>query len=187
VGDDLILAGDRVRLRPLALDDADDVVRWRRDPVVAREMFSPPPVSREQHLRWFAAMQARGDRQEFVILLAAQGDRGVGTIGLSNIDRARHRAEYGILIGEATARGQGVAQEASRLLLDYAFGPLALERVYLQMFADNTAAARLYERLGFVREGVLRGHAVRDGLAEDVVVMGILKQEWARHRRHHER
>jgi len=179
VGPSLTGTLGRVRLRPLAAEDADAVVRWRNEPSVAQQMFSPPPVSREAHLRWFERARVGGDREEFIILWRASGaEAAVGTIGLSHIEPQHGRAEYGILIGDPSARGQGVARAASELLLDYAFGPRGLERVYLQAFADNAAALQLYVRLGFVREGVLRRHARRDGEPRDVVVMGILKDEW---------
>lgn len=175
MGADLIRAAGGVRLRPLRADDADDVVRWRHEPGVASQMFSPPPASGDAHRRWFARMQARGDREEFVIV--ADG-RAVGTIGLSDIDRGHGRAQYGIVIGEAEARGRGIARRASELILDHAFGDLGLNRVHLSVYADNAPALRLYRRLGFVEEGLLRQHAVRDGAARDVVVMGILRKEW---------
>jgi UDP-4-amino-4,6-dideoxy-N-acetyl-beta-L-altrosamine N-acetyltransferase len=175
VGAHLTRADGGVRLRPLSADDGADIVRWRNEADVAGQMFSLPPASAEEHRRWFERMQARGDRQEFVIVA---GERAVGTIGLSDIDRGHRRAQYGIVIGEADARGRGIARRASELILDHAFGDLRLNRVYLSVYADNAPALRLYRRLGFVEEGLLRQHAVRDGVARDVVMMGILRKEW---------
>jgi len=103
--------------------------------------------------------------------------RSVGTIGLSHIERTHRRAEYGILIGEPGARGKGLAAEASRLLLDYAFRVLGLVRVYLHVFHDNEAAIRLYERVGFAREGLLRRHVSKRGRSRDVVVMAAVRDD----------
>jgi RimJ/RimL family protein N-acetyltransferase len=175
------LQGARVALRELRSEDADFVVAWRRDHVVASQLFSPPPQSVEQHVRWFDAMKSAGDRQEFVITrVDVSPEQPIGTTGLSGITTRHKRAEFGIMIGEATARGQGFATEATRLLLDYAFGALALRRVFLQTFADNEAALNLYKRIGFVEEGRLRAHAVREDEPVDVVVMGLLVQEYRR-------
>ena len=167
-------------LRSLTAEDTDDVVRWRNDLSVASQMFAPPPSSGEEHLRWFNNIAAGDDRQEFIIMrfLSDAASQAVGTIGLSQINYYHKRAEYGILIGESAARGVGVAQEASRLMLDYAFGPLGLFRVFLQVFVENNEAIKLYERLGFSREGVLRCHIRKGETLRDVVVMGILANEW---------
>ena len=168
-----MIDGERVRLRPMADGDTDEVVRMRSEPDVLGQLFSAAPPTRESHRRWLDAVRASDDRQEFMIVDRVSG-RSVGTIGLSHIDRRHRRAEYGILIGEADARGKGLASEASRLLLDHAFRTLALNRVYLHVFSDNEPAIRLYERVGFRREGVLRGHVYKDGRFRDVVVMGAL-------------
>jgi UDP-4-amino-4,6-dideoxy-N-acetyl-beta-L-altrosamine N-acetyltransferase len=166
------LPGERVTLRPLAREDAEDVVRWRSDPEVHAEMFSASPPTLEEHLRWFATLAERDDRVEFVIIENGSG-RPVGTIGLSSIDRRNRRAEYGIMVGDPGARGRGIGSEASQLLLAYAFRELGLHRVYLHVFQENEPAIRLYSRLGFATEGILRHHAVKDGRFRDIVVMGI--------------
>jgi UDP-4-amino-4,6-dideoxy-N-acetyl-beta-L-altrosamine N-acetyltransferase len=165
-----------VTLRPLAEEDAAQVVAWRRLPEVHRQLFADEPPTLEGHRRWFARYQAGIDRQEFVILA---GGVAVGTVGLSHIDPGQRRAEYGIVIGEPAARGRGVARAASQLILARAFGPLALSRVFLHVFLDNTPALNLYRRLGFQREGVLRAHAFKDGAARDVMVMGLLSSEFS--------
>ena len=180
--DDLRLIGDGVVLRRMRREDAENVVRWRSQPHVADQLFSRPPTI-EEHRRWFDAVRVSSDRQEFIICTGlAATEVPIGTIGLSGIDRHHERAEYGIVIGETSALGKGVAAEASLLLLVYAFQTLGLHRVFLQVFRDNARARRLYERLGFVEEGILRQHAVRGDAHIDVVVMGLLREEWLRSR-----
>lgn len=180
MGTDLKLTGRRVWLRPMTVNDADDVVRWRNEPCVAEQMFALPPRSREDHLSWFEKMEAGDDRQEFIVMrsLHEAEPQAIGTIGLSQINRRHERAEYGILIGEASARGTGLAREASELILDYAFRALQINKIFLHVFANNNTAIKLYERLGFAREGVLRLHARQNEMLRDVMVMGILRNEW---------
>ena len=84
-----------------------------------------------------------------------------------------------IRLGEAEERGHGYGTEAVRLLLDFAFKDLNLHRVYLRVFVTNEAALRVYEKVGFVREGVLREAAYIDGKYVDVAVLGILRDEHA--------
>ena len=75
------------------------------------------------------------------------------SLGLRGINwRSRH-AEYWIYLGDRLARGKGLAEEASRLLLRFAFGTLGLHRVFLQVNVTNQSAISLYRRLGFVEEG----------------------------------
>lgn len=169
-----MIEGERVQLRRMGPQDAADVVRLRSDPDVQTQLFSERPPTVAEHLRWLADVDARGDRHEFMIVERTSG-QSVGTIGLSRIDPTHRRAEYGVLIGEPGARGKGLASEASRLLLDYAFRTLGLVRVYLHVFADNAAAVRLYERVGFLREGLLRRHVYKGGRFRDVVAMAAVR------------
>jgi UDP-4-amino-4,6-dideoxy-N-acetyl-beta-L-altrosamine N-acetyltransferase len=157
------------------MTDTDDVVRWRSTPDILAQMFSDEPPTRATHLEWLAGIQARGNRQEFVIVECATG-RSIGTIGLE-IDSRNHRAEFGILIGEPDARGKGYAREAGKLILRYAFDDLKMHRVYLHVLVDNEPAIKLYEALGFHREGTLRRHAFKRGVFRDVLVMAIVQSD----------
>jgi len=167
--------GLRVSLRELAEEDAPLVVRWRSDPAVASELFSERPPSLREHLAWFRALGP--DRREFMMVTHPE-NMPIGTVGLSRIDRRHGHAEFGILVGEPAFRGKGYAMEAAALLLDMAFGPLGLHRVYLHVFPENVAAIRLYERVGFVKEGCLRQHVKKGGALRDAMVMGLLSGEW---------
>jgi UDP-4-amino-4,6-dideoxy-N-acetyl-beta-L-altrosamine N-acetyltransferase len=170
----MVASPPSVSLRPLAAQDAELVVAWRSRPDVHDQLFAVRPPTLESHRAWFESYARGSDRRELIILVDG---RPAGTVALAQIDLTHRRAEYGILIGEPWARGTGAAEAASRLLLAMAFGELDLERVFLLAFEDNQAALRLYERLGFRREGLLRSHVIKDGRPRDVVVMGLLRGE----------
>jgi N-acetylneuraminate synthase len=150
VADDLDAFGlieGPMRIRPLARQDAAVVVEWRNRPDVASQLFSAAKPTIAEHLAWFDTLARRSDRLEFIIEWDA---RPVGTIGLSALDFGRGEAEYGILLGEPAVRGKGVAVAASQALFRYAFSALDLRLIRLELFADNVAARRLYDRLGFI-------------------------------------
>lgn len=102
----------------------------------------------------------------------------VGTVALYQIDRRAGRGEMGrVLNGEQTYRRRGIALEACSLCLSYAFDSLELDQVMLESYADNLAALRLYERLGFVTEQhVLRSDA--SGAAHPVCRMALERSQW---------
>ena len=79
-------------------------------------------------------------------------------------------------------RGKGYASEAIDLLLELAFDHMNLNRIYLRVFTENQPAIKCYDRCGFVREGVLRQDYYSYGEYHDVIMMGILRDEWRRTR-----
>ena len=179
---DVRLEGSHVYLRPVSLADTDLILRWRSDPRIASQLFSERPPTREEHHEWFAKTRETRDRFEFVIVIR-ETDQPIGTIGLSHIDWQRQEAEYGILIGEARWHGKGMAQEASALLLQYAFQVLQLRTVTLRTFADNRPARALYERLGFVQEPALSGRHQQGNLIRETVTMKLCPPQVAVSRR----
>lgn len=164
-----------VELRPLTLEDADRIISWRNDVAVAAQLFSDEPPTRESHLAWFENLGRRCDRLEFIVLLEK---REVGTVGLSGIDLGRREAELGILIGEPSARGQGVAFEACRLLLTFGFETLGLRGIRLQLFSENEKARKLYERLGFTADAT-RQHRFKGGVERDVTNMWLTREAFS--------
>lgn len=103
----------------------------------------------------------------------------IGNIGLHRIDWVNRVAKLGIVIGERDYWGRGYGTEAVRTMLRYAFRELGLNRVELEVFAFNARALRCYEKTGFRREGVRRKALFRDGKYHDIILMGILREEFA--------
>jgi RimJ/RimL family protein N-acetyltransferase len=87
------------------------------------------------------------------------------------------RAELGYWLA-AAAWDHGFATEACRAAITFGFETLALARIYAQVIEDNTASMRVLDKLGMVREGVKRKHIVKGGRPRDVVIYGLLRDEW---------
>jgi RimJ/RimL family protein N-acetyltransferase len=87
------------------------------------------------------------------------------------------------MIGEKDQRGRGYGTDALNALCDFGFGQLRLERIELDVYADNRPAQRSYEKAGFQVEGVLRHGHFADGHFMDVVRMSLLRDEWLRQER----
>ncbi len=102
----------------------------------------------------------------------------VGHIELGLIDMDNAVAAVCRVLVFPTARRQGVCTPMLESLLEIGFGELGLRRIELRVYAFNTSAIRCYERAGFVREGVLRQAQRVGNEVWDLVVMGILREEW---------
>lgn len=173
-----MLRAANVRLRPVERADLDLLLRWRNDPDNWRLFFNKLPLSAAGQETWFARLAADSGRLLFMIQ-AADDEQAIGCVGLGDIDYPNQCAEYGNhLIGSLSHRGHGLATEASRLLIEYAFAHLNLHRLHLRVFKDNIAAAEFYGRLGFVEEGVERQRIFTGGRFQDVLRMGLLRAEY---------
>lgn len=93
----------------------------------------------------------------------------VGSIGFGTLDEAERRAEIGAAVGRAYWN-QGIATRATRLVVAYGFRELGLGRIEAKTLARNGQSNRVLEKLGFTREGLLRGYTTGDGERVDHVI-----------------
>ncbi|HEY1157453.1 MAG TPA: GNAT family protein, partial [Arthrobacter sp.] len=99
----------------------------------------------------------------FAGIFLREGDRHIGNIKLGPINVHHRRADIGLLVGDRACWGKGYASEAIAILSDFAFGRLGLHRLTAGMYAENEGSARAFEKAGYAREGLLRGHWLCDG------------------------
>ena len=119
--------------------------------------------------------------KEILLAIARQADDlCVGHVGLYEIDHQNRRGELGILLGSNEVQGRGIGRAACIAMLDVAFDDLGFHSVYLHVMEDNARALRLYQKLGFKLDGVLRAAAYKRGSFKNVAHLTILADEWAR-------
>ena len=167
-----------MRLRPVDEPDLPLFVRWFNDPEVRYwlSMSDAPEFTLESEEEWYDEMRA--DPTRVIWCIETEDGQPIGNLGLHAIDEAHGRATFGISIGEKAFWSRGYGTEALREVLFYAFGEMGLRRVVLEVDEDNARGIRCYEKCGFVREGLLRGHRLRGGQPVNDVVMAVLREEW---------
>jgi RimJ/RimL family protein N-acetyltransferase len=178
-----VLTGDLVTLRRHAPQNVAAFRRWYADPEIARlARYQQAPMRPDEIERFFAARVVGPDALAMAVHERTT-DRLIGTCAFSQLDGDNGSALYHITIGESDAWGRGYGTEATRLMVDHAFGALGLHRIALFVFEFNERAIRAYRRVGFVVEGRSRESVWRDGRWWDELAMSVLESDWRRARR----
>jgi len=179
--------GERYRMIPgrvatlLPFDEkwTDLVRRWVNQPEVRCGTGTEGPVSDVEHRKWHEALLLDRSQRVYVIGRGAGADATpVGLIGLKHLNWRSRSAELWIYIGETGARRGGLAEDATRLLLDFGFNTLNLHRISLVVRQTNSAAVALYKKAGFVHEGTAREQMFFEGAYVDVLCFAMLEHEF---------
>ena len=156
-------------LRPWGEGDRDSLIRhadnyevWRR----LRDRF-PRPYTRADAEWWIRFAGRQDPLTHFAIEVEGEAVGGIGLELGSDIER--RSAEIGYWLGEAFW-GRGIATAAVRALTDYGFTALGLTRIFAVPFASSSASIRVLEKCGYLREGVMRRSAIKEGVVLDQIL-----------------
>jgi RimJ/RimL family protein N-acetyltransferase len=169
----------RLRLRPFDDSDANVLFALHTNAFVLRFWDAPPWNERQRAEQFITAcrqMTEAGTGTRLAVDRAADG-AFIGWCSLTRWNADYRSASLGYCYDDA-AWGQGYATEAGRALLQWAFDTLEINRIQAETDTRNVASARVLEKLGFVREGMLREDCVVNGDVSDSWVYGLLRREW---------
>lgn len=184
------LTTERLVLQEFHHTDFDAVHAYGSDPVVTRyTSFGPnTPIETEDFLTRAAGAALTAPRKSYDLAIVRVADRAlIGGVGLhlggsghtgGCGESSPYRGELGYVL-RSDAWGCGYAAEAGKAMVEFGFENLGLHRIFAECHAANEASARVMEKIGMRREGVLRQHVLIKGEWWDVVICGILKDGWA--------
>jgi UDP-4-amino-4,6-dideoxy-N-acetyl-beta-L-altrosamine N-acetyltransferase len=165
-----------VLLRGVHFEDEPKILSWRNSPEVAAFMYRDDPISPAEHGRWFQSIIS--DTESSVVRVLEHNSVASGLSSLSKIDLRHKSCEWGGYLAPDIDRGGGIGRAMLFLALRQAFDELELNRVVVEVLVGNQTALRLYESIGFVREGYLRERAWHTSGPKDVISLSILRKDW---------
>ena len=174
-----MLAGAAVRLRPLRSDDLDWLVATAGKPTAFGE-FEPFFVGEAESLRRRFDHDGLLSEDATRLVVEDRAGRRVGLAGIDDVDLHSRVGRISATILEPAERGKGLGTDAHRVLVSYLFLHRGLLRIEAFVAAGNIAARAVLRRLGFLEEGVLRSRVFAHGQRHDVVVHGLLYDDWSR-------
>ncbi|MBZ0301970.1 MAG: GNAT family N-acetyltransferase [Anaerolineae bacterium] len=175
--------GEKVILRPVRREDLPLLNQFNNDVEVELAGGGDPPMPQplpmleaEYEQSW-----SKGGRDSANFVIEADG-KCIGGCALFQFEATAQVCELGITIGDKEYWGQGYGRDAVRTLVHYGFQYRNLHKVFLRVHARNQRAIRAYRAVGFVEEGRLRAQVWSNGAYDDLIVMGMLREEWAAQR-----
>ena len=181
------LIGQKVRLEPLSFLHVPELTEVGIDERIWRFMVYGKIESEADMRCWVGDMLARQSAGSDIPFAVVSRDRGkaIGATRYMNIRRSDRALEIGGTWYGVAYQRTGVNTECKYLLLCHAFETLGCIRVQLKTDARNLRSQHSIERIGAIREGVLRNHMILpDGTVRDSVYYSIIASEWAQVKAH---
>jgi len=165
----------RLLLRPLHCGDAETLFSIFSDPEVMRYFNTPPWASLEEAHDVIDSSLEKMKRQESITLaiVLKETNELIGKCMLFSYEPESKRAELGFGVARQHW-GKGIIPEAGKALLEYGFDALGLRRIEAEIDPENIASAKTLERLGFIKEGLLRQRWEVNGVVSDSALYGLL-------------
>lgn len=172
--------GDRIMLREYKKEDLEHMRKWVNDPEVVNnlsDIFLFPHTLNQTENFLNSMLEGKSENKEFVIA-RKDTEEYIGQIGFVNIDWKNRVALLGIVIGQEENRSKGYGSEAIKLLQEFVFDRLNMNKLELQLRDYNARGYRCYLKCGFREEGRIRQNFYINGRYTDTIHMGILKSEY---------
>ncbi len=170
----MIIKGQNIVLRAIEPEDAELLFKLINDPETEYLLGGWSfPVSQKDQLDWIVSLSRDNSNLRCMIQINETSE-AVGTVILNNIDCKNGTAAIHIKIAGNAHKGKGYGTEAINTLVDYGFNELRLHCIYAQVNEDNIPSQKLFQKCGFIPEGILKDRLHKKGKYLSVKMFSIL-------------
>ena len=166
------------RLIPLVYLDRKiqlQVLNIRNEKHVREWMYTQGTITTEEHLSWVE--QLKNDQSQLYLIIVNDSTLPLGAVNIKKIDKTNKNAELGFYKTQ-NSNEKGLITKSLSAIINYSFNVLGLEKMYTQVFEGNLKSINIHKKLGFIEEGFLRSHIIKDGVRIGVHLFGLIKNEW---------
>lgn len=151
------------------------VRNWRNSKQVSQYMYTNHSITKEEHQRWIKKLKTSDTGKAWII---KYDEKPIGLAQLSNIDYTNKTTEWGFYIADKSIRGRGVGSASLYKLIKYVFDEMKFNKMRTILLENNINAMKLYKKFGFKGEGKIEEKFNRNGKEINVILMGLIKDEW---------
>ena len=169
-----VVTGQRIHLREVRPSDVTErYYRWMNDPEVNRYLETRfAPQSLETIADFVRRMAGKSD-EPFFAICTNDTQEHIGNIKIGPINFRHRHGDISLLIGEKEYWGKGYATEAIELVTRFGFETANLNKLEAGCYAENEGSARAFEKCGYTREGLMKGHFLCAGRETDCIRLGL--------------
>ncbi len=168
------------KLRELQKEDIPIINKWRNTRELIRYLGAPYRyINLDVEYKWYENyLNNRNNTIRSAIVMEGKENEILGLVSLTNINTINQSAVFHIMIGDQNNRQKGIGFFATTEILKHAIKDMNLNRIELTVLESNTRAIKLYEKVGFKKEGIKRKSVYKDGEFVDMIMMAILEEEY---------
>lgn len=175
----IVLRGKRVNFCKITINDLTTLQKWRNSSEIWPYNTQYVLLNMINQQQWYKQItQKNSDRIMFMV--TDKMGKPIGVCGLIHINLKAKIASVAIIIGEKKYQSKGFGTEILQMLLDYGFNQIRIHRIEAEIFAYNQVSAKLFKKLNFKQEVILRDSLWRNGKWWDILILSILQNEYAR-------
>ncbi|WP_042272301.1 GNAT family N-acetyltransferase [[Clostridium] dakarense] len=169
--------GEKVVLRAYREDDIDIALKLVNDKELKKFLvnFIPFPMSKWEEEEWIKSQKSNKEGTYNFAIEDIETNKYIGGCGINSVDWLTRVAVVGIMIGDKDYWGKGYGTDAMKVLIDFIFNDMNINKIRLSVFSFNERAIKSYEKCGFEVEGVLKNEIFKDGKYYDEIIMSKFK------------
>ena len=172
-----MLVGKKVYLAAVLEESLEQLRIWRNSHEIKQYTREHREITQQMQKKWYETQVNNNDSQIHFEIRTVKDNKLVGHCVLTNIHWIYRVAEFGIYIGDNKRRGKKLGREALKLLIDYGFNVINMNRIWGEVYEDNPAL-NVFKAIGFKEECIMRQARFMHGEYCDINIVGLLKKEW---------
>lgn len=175
-----MISGNQVYLTPIEREDLPQLMKWRNIPEFRKHFREYRELSKEMQENWYNTKVLNDISTIMFSIKRVVDDELLGCCGLCYINWVHRTADLSLYIGwnESYIDENGYAEESCKLLFDYGFKELGLNKIWTEIYEFDTKKYILYHKLGFQKDGVLREQYYYNGRYWNSNLLSLLHREW---------
>ncbi len=151
---------------------------WMSDPLITQNLIKPSSELQIKDLFEYVNSLKESDNNYIFALRTIKDGTHIGNLRIGPIDWKKRDSKFGIMIGDKSFHGKGIATEALKLTLDFVFNYLKLDTFTLEVTDNNAAAIKVYDKIGMHKIGIIEKGFKKENVQRDLLIFQINKSQY---------